>query len=111
MDVLEVGLLEAELAQFAYADRAPAAHLSLQLAWIDGTAAGRLDVPREVVRQFSGRLGISFDDEYMRLPVALSYAVLIAAETAVPLTITGDRTAWPERFGALTTRHLEQRSH
>lgn len=48
-------------------------------------------------------------DEYMRLPIALGYGVMVAGVTAASLVVSGDATAWPLKWGDLVGAELNKR--
>lgn len=90
------------IGRFWYADSPCIRHVAVRLEWRSGEPLGRVEPPPEVV----GRLPfeVVLDDEFMVLAVALGYAVTIAAMAGIKLTITGDVSAWPSDWGALSPR-------
>lgn len=98
------------IGQFTYSDEAPCSHVILNLAWDGSAAVGRVAVPGWARSALRATHGCTRDhDEYMRLGIALSYGVLLATAAGLPLTITGDRSAWPAEWGELVD-HLWQPS-
>ena len=100
--------LDNMIGQFAFSPLASKADVVLELAWVEQQASGRVLAPDWVITKLSDALiPARADDEFLRLPYALSYSILVATFADVKLTITGDRSAWPEHWGALS---LDRRS-
>lgn len=91
------------IGRFWYEDTPSVAHISLALTWQDGEPHGRLKAPAYLCEQLEETFGYR-EDEAMRLPFALSYAVLLAAISGEKLTLTGDISVWPEEWGKLYHR-------
>lgn len=93
------------IGRFSYATDVFADHVMLELMWDGLFAKGRVIAPSWVIEALEGsHISIRPDDELLALPIALSYAVLVTASCGAPLTLTGDRTAWPEEWGGLKDR-------
>ncbi len=100
------------IALFWYDQDAPCSHLKLELHWQAGKPAARIIAPSEIIERYSDTLGLRRNDEIIRLEMALGYSVIIAAFAEMDLTITGDRSAWPDCFGELRSRPAgESRFH
>lgn len=99
------------IGQFSFSDDAPASHIALELAWRDGYASGRIIAPGSVVEDLAEQLAMRPQDEFISLPIALGYSIIVAMTAGVPLTLTGDRSVWPEDLGALQSQVQEIRSH
>ncbi|PXA97533.1 hypothetical protein DMC47_13330 [Nostoc sp. 3335mG] len=93
------------IARFWYANAPCDRHIALRLAWREGEATARVEAPPEL-EMFFAELRTRQNDEFMDLPIALSYAVLVAAKARRRLTITGDATVWPEEWGQLSERPI-----
>ena len=97
------------LGQFWYREVAPAVDVSLDLKWFDGEARGKVFVPCPVATQdFGIDLRAQKNDEYLSLPLALSYGLLIAAASGTKFTVTGDPSAWPQQWGTLLEGQLRE---
>jgi hypothetical protein len=90
------------IAHFCFSDRPPPEHVVLDLAWSEDGPVGRVKTPQHLFGMLE-HMGMSpkKDDEYMRLPIALGYGVMVAGMTAASLVVSGDLTAWPAKWGDL----------
>ena len=82
------------------ADPAPPC-IMLELAWRGGARIGRVVAPKEVMEKWADCLALREGDDYLQLPLALGYAVTVASTVRLPLTVSGDRSAWAPSFGRL----------
>jgi hypothetical protein len=90
------------IGQFIYTAGAPQDHIVLDLTWRGAVAEARVSSPEHVIELFErGDVGVRQDDEFMSLPIALGYAVLLAGLSQTALVVTGDRSAWPCEWGEL----------
>ena len=95
------------LGQFWYREVAPETDISLNLQWLGGQAKGKVFVPCPVAKkELELDLRVQKNDEYLSLPLAISYALFIAAMSGTKLTITGDTSAWPPEWGTLLEGQL-----
>lgn len=93
------------IGRFWYAESPCRNHIAVRLAWQDGLAKARVESPLALVDELSGTdIPFRKDDEFMVLPIALGYAVLLAGLSKTRLTVTGDVTAWPQEWGSLSER-------
>ena len=92
------------IGQFSFSCRPSTDHILLELKWRDGERVGRIRAPTEIIEAFGDEFAMRADDEFVQLGVALGYGVTIASMTEIPLTLTGDRSAWPRQFGVLLPR-------
>jgi hypothetical protein len=90
------------IAYFHY-DRSPKPDcVSVELIGSHSGALGIVNLPPEALRQME-RIdpASTTSKDAMSLPFALSYAVLAASISDCQLSIVGEKTLWPERWGAL----------
>ena|SRR5215217_5718212 len=90
------------IGQFSYAYEIDDSHVGLLMAWDAGAAKARVVSPRWVVDILQDKnVGVRDQDEFMALPMALSYSILIATMAGAYLTVSGDTTVWPREWGDL----------
>jgi len=93
------------IGRFWYAESPCGKHITVRLAWQNGSARARVEPPAGVADKLGDDdIPLRADDEFMSLPIALGYAVLIAGLSETSLTVTGDVTAWPQEWGSLSER-------
>lgn len=93
------------IGQFRYAEKPCDQHVVVWMEWLDGLPTARVEAPRHVssqlddifLAQVGGTMGLEF---------ALSYGVMIAALGKAKLTLSGDISAWPAEWGALSDTSL-----
>lgn len=90
------------IGQFWFAESPCRLHVAVRLDWRSGERVGRVEPPAEVAERLP--FDVPVEDEFITLPMALGFAVTIAALAGSKLTITGDVTAWPEDWGVLSPR-------
>jgi hypothetical protein len=91
------------IGQFSYSEMPCTKHVAVRLGWQSGESVARVETPADVAQVLP--FHIPLDDEYMSLPIALGYAVMISGMSGTKMTLTGDVSAWPEQWGALSTRY------
>lgn len=90
------------IGHFWFRDAAAEADIIVELIATGTSCSGRVRAPASVVAELVRQnLPVRAHDEVMDLPFALSYGVLLASMSKTNLTISGDRSAWPEDWGAL----------
>ncbi|SFV32218.1 hypothetical protein SAMN05216456_1574 [Devosia crocina] len=95
------------LGQFWYKEAAPDDDVVLELKWVNEEPYGKVATPCWVARQpISDELGVKHEDEFMKLPFALSYGLLVAAASGARFTVSGDPTVWPKPWGNLLMGEL-----
>lgn len=104
------------IGHFVFMAGAPANHIVLHMGWNGDTPMARVSSPQDVVDRFKNEaMNVREDDEYMSLPIALSYAVLLSSLSDAGLIVSGDRSAWPVEWGQLLDMQpysvLKARSH
>ena len=99
---------ENQIGSFWFEQDASSCHLQVQLHWHDDAPAARIVAPSDVIERYADTLGIRANDDIIRLEVALGYGVIIAAFADMALTITGDRSAWPNKYGELRSRRKKE---
>lgn len=93
------------IGQFSYASEWPQGHVVLELAWEGGLPRARVVAPVWVVAALTGtQIAPRRADEYLGLPIALSYGVLVASVTGALFTVSGDKSVWPQEWGPLVDR-------
>lgn len=93
------------IGQFSYASEMPEWDVVLDLAWDGEGARGRVIAPKWVQLALEDKdVGVRDDDDFIGLPVALSYGILLAAMAGAQLTLSGDRSVWPSHWGPLVER-------
>lgn len=100
------------IGQFAFCASPSPDDVILEIAWDDAAATGRVISPAWVIGilRFND-VGVRRDDEFLALPIALSYAILVSAMAGAKLTLSGDFSAWPERWGILKDRCSNSKEH
>lgn len=79
------------------------------MAWKGGQARARIVAPAWVIDALvDTHIEPRRDDEYLGLPIALSYGVLVAAVAGALFTISGDKSVWPQEWGELIERHARR---
>lgn len=104
------------IGQFSYAAEMPQDHVVLDLAWEGGQPRARVVAPAWVVQALvDTNIVPRPDDEYLGLPIALSYGVLVASVAGALFTVSGDKSVWPLEWGILIESHTRRwdslRSH
>jgi hypothetical protein len=104
------------IGQFIFTAGPPAGFICLELAWDRDDQIGRVRSPDHVVNLLKDHeVGVRRDDEFMSLPIALGYAVMLAGLSGADLVLSGDRSAWPMAWGDLiempALRMVRVRSH
>ena len=90
------------IGHFYYMAGAPDGEVVLDLGWEGGAPTGRVIASPAVLDVLEGHgVGARSDEEPMSLPLALSYAVLLATLSGASLYLTGDRSAWEPHWGDL----------
>jgi hypothetical protein len=90
------------IGRFVYMAGPPEGHIVLDLSYGARTAEARVYSPDHVAHLFQQhQIGMRYEDELMSLPIALSYAVLLAGLSDTALVVSGDRSAWPQEWGEL----------
>ena len=98
------------IANFRFSEIPPSEHIVLDLAWSQDGPVGRVRTPQHLFGMLE-HMGMSpkKNDEYMRLPIALGYGVMVAGVTAASLVVSGDATAWPPKWGDLVGAEQNKR--
>lgn len=92
------------IGRFSFASAPSTSHILLELKWHNGERVGCIRAPKDILDAFGETLVMRETDEFVQFAFALGYAVTIASMTETPLTLTGDRSAWPNEFGDLMPR-------
>lgn len=93
------------IGQFSYASEKPQGHVILELAWERGLPRARVVAPAWVIEALANtQIVPRRDDEYLGLPIALSYGVLVATVAGALFTVSGDKSVWPQGWGLLIDR-------
>lgn len=80
----------------------------VDLQWRGGSPGGVVRAPDWVLDKLEGNdFALKANDEFMQLPFALSYGVLVASAAHAKLTFCGDRSAWMDVWGTLVDRPSE----
>jgi len=93
------------IGRFWYAEIPRDDHIAIRLVWRDGLALAKVEPPTGIADTL-GDIGVMVrrEDEFLDLPIAIGYAVLIAGLADTSLTFTGDVTVWPPKWGILLER-------
>lgn len=95
------------IGSFYYSPHHRPADVVIEMMWQDGLRGGIVSAPDWVLHDLEGQgLSLRPADEFMRLPFALSYGVLVATSAHAQLTLTGDRDVWMREWGSLVERPL-----
>ncbi|SMQ65778.1 hypothetical protein SAMN06295905_1314 [Devosia lucknowensis] len=90
------------LGQFWYQRKSSDSDVVVHLKLVDGHSMAKVSAPeRDIEKLVAFGVALPPFDDYMQLPFALSYAVLIACYGPLNLTISGDQNAWPDQWGNL----------
>lgn len=92
------------IGRFSYSCDERPLDVLVELKWQDNVPGGVVHPPDWVFEKLGPEFAMRPADEFMRLPFALSYGVLVASAAGAVLTICGDRTAWQVEWGALVDR-------
>lgn len=97
------------LGQFWYGGDAADAGVVMHLSWIDSEPMAKVTAPTWAIERLKG-LQDTFapQEEYIRLPFALSYAILLSCLANLTFTISGDASAWPAQWGNLLEGQLRE---
>lgn len=97
------------LGQFWFRDEPPDEDVVLDLCWIAEEPRGRVVTPVWVSKSIEGsELKVAESDQYISLPLALSYGLLVASSVNLKFTVSGDASVWPEEWGNLLEGELRQ---
>ena len=91
------------IGHFSYSKMPCRKHVAVRLGWQCGQSMARVEPPADIVHALP--FDIPLDDEYMSLPIALGYAVMLSGLSGTKMTLTGDVSAWPEEWGSLSVRN------
>jgi hypothetical protein len=86
---------------FVFSDSPVSDSIALELRkGARGRPLGFIVVPAEIERQLPSK-GLPPTDEEMKLPVAISYAVMLGMLFGRSMYLTGDRSIWDPSWGPL----------
>lgn len=94
------------IGRFVYKPEAMRDDIVLHMGWLGQKPVAQVIPPCWVVDMLKDHeVAAREDDEYMGLPMALSYGVLLAGLSGASLVVAGDRSAWPSEWGNLMEIH------
>lgn len=95
------------IGSFYYSPHHRPADVVINMTWQNGQRGGIVSTPHWVLVDLEPQgLSLRPADEFMRLPFAISYGVLVATSANAQLTLTGDRGVWRREWGSLLERPL-----
>lgn len=90
------------LGNFWYRIVPPPDDVVVELCWVEGERRAKVTTPCWISEHpLASKILLEPSEEYIGLPMAFSYGVLIAATAGAYFTISGDRSAWPSEWGDL----------
>ena len=95
------------IGEFIYDANAPDGSVVLELGWDKGTAVARVLSPQWVIEALKSEFDVRAQDEFLIVPLALCYGLLVSAKCNTRLRVCGDRTAWPPQWEQLLVTQPE----
>lgn len=109
-DVLRPDEPATMIGKFRYFESTPADHVVVALGWTpDGSRSATIRLGPRLAGEFS-RARLPDPTGSTKPESTISYAVFLAMEAGVPLSFTGDPTAWNPGWGLLEAASREHRS-
>jgi hypothetical protein len=98
------------IGKFTYHEASQPDHVVVALSWAeDGSRSATIRLGSGLAKQLA-KAGRPDPTGSTRPESTISYAVFLAMEAGVPLTFTGDPTAWNPGWGLLEAPAREQRT-